>query len=59
MGSIFQVSVSANRYLYDQMMKADKKMCEALKDLLKEDFVAAEARGEVRGEIKGMIKLLS
>ena len=40
-------------------------MCEALKDLLKEDFAAAEARGEARGkvigeaqgEIKGMIKL--
>ena len=55
--SIFQVSVSANRHLYDRMMKEDKKMCEALKDLLKEDFVAAEARGEARGEIKGMIKL--
>ena len=36
-------------------------MCEALKDLLKEDFAAAEARGKVigeaQGEIKGMIKL--
>lgn len=55
--SIFQVSVSANRHLYDQMIKEDKKMCEALKDLLKEDFAAAEARGEARDEIKGMIKL--
>ena len=44
-------------------------MCEALKDLLKEDFAEAEARaeargaargkaiGEAQGEIKGMIKL--
>lgn len=55
--SIFQVSVSTNRQLYDQMTKEDKKMCEALKDLLKEDFAAAEARGEGRGEIKGAIKL--
>ena len=59
--SIFQVSVSTNRQLYDQMTKEDKKMCEALKDLLKEDFAAAEARGkaigEAQGEIKGMIKL--
>ena len=30
--SIFQVSVSANRQLYDQMTREDKKMCEALKD---------------------------
>ena len=59
--NIFQVSVSTNRQLYDQMTKEDKKMCEALKDLLKEDFAAAEARGKVigeaQGEIKGMIKL--
>jgi hypothetical protein len=67
--SIFQVSVSANRQLYDQMTREDKKMCEALKDLLKEDFAEAEARaeargaargkaiGEAQGEIKGMIKL--
>jgi hypothetical protein len=59
--SIFQVSVSTNRQLYDQMTKEDKKMCEALKDLLKEDFAAAEARGkaigEAQGEIKGTIKL--
>ena len=63
--SIFQVSVSTNRQLYNEMTKEDKKMCEALKDLLKEDFAAAEARGEARGkvigeaqgEIKGMIKL--
>ena len=63
--NIFQVSVSTNRQLYNEMTKEDKKMCEALKDLLKEDFAAAEARGEARGkvigeaqgEIKGMIKL--
>ena len=59
--SIFQVSVSTNRQLYNEMTKEDKKMCEALKDLLKEDFAAAEARGKVigeaQGEIKGMIKL--
>jgi hypothetical protein len=59
--SIFQVSVSTNRQLYDQMTKEDKKMCEALKDLLKEDFAAAEERGkaigEAQGEIKGTIKL--
>jgi hypothetical protein len=63
--SIFQVSVSANRQLYDQMTREDRKMCEALKDLLKEDFAEAEVRaeargkaiGEAQGEIKGMIKL--
>lgn len=28
-------------------------MCEALKDLLKEDFAAAEAMAEARGEARG------
>ena len=55
--SIFQVSVSANRQLYDQMTREDKKMCEALKDLLKEDFAAAEARGKASGKIEGVIQL--
>ena len=55
--SIFQVSVSANRQLYDQMTREDKKMCEALKDLLKEDFAAAEARGKASGKIEGAIQL--
>lgn len=54
--SIFQVSVSANRQLYDQMTREDKKMCEALKDLLKEDFAAAEAMAEARGKACGKIE---
>lgn len=54
--SIFQVSVSANRQLYDQMTREDKKMCEALKDLLKEDFAAAEAMAEARGKASGKIE---
>ena len=32
-------------------------MCEALRDFLKEDFEAVEARAEKTGEIKGAIKL--
>ena len=32
-------------------------MCEALRDLMKEEFEMTEARGEARGEVKGAIKL--
>ena len=54
--SVFQVSFSANRPTYDLMAMEDKNMCEALRDFLKEDFEAAEARGEERGEAIGEIK---
>ena len=58
---IFQVSVSANRELYDRMMKEDPEMCDALKELMKDEFLATEARGEARGisigEISGAIKI--
>lgn len=51
------MSNSANRQLYDQMTMEDKKMCEALMDLLKdniaEDIAAAEALAEARGEARG------
>jgi hypothetical protein len=61
---IYQVSVSANRELYVKMMKEDRGMCDALKELMKDEFMETEARGEARGkaigeaqgEIKGMIK---
>ena len=54
---VYQVSVSANRESYDRLMKEDPEMCEALRDLMKEEFEMTEARGEARGEVKGAIKL--
>ena len=66
---VYQVSVSANRESYDRLMKEDPEMCEALRDLMKEEFemteargqargeAIGEARGEARGEVKGAIKL--
>ena len=49
---VYQVSVSANRESYDRLMKEDPEMCEALRDLMKEEFEMTEARGEVKGAIK-------
>ena len=51
--SVFQVSVSANREIYDRMRKEDPKMCEALKDLMKDEFVKAEEKGREEGRKKG------
>lgn len=55
--SVFQVSFSANRTTYDLMVMEDENMCEALREFLKEDFEAVEAKAEKTGEIKGAIKL--
>ena len=44
--SVLQVSVSANKELYRKLRKEDTEMCAALKEIMKEDFDEAEARGE-------------
>ena len=50
--NVFQVSVSANRESYARLMKEDPEMCEALRDLMKEDFIKERKAGEIRGAIK-------
>ena len=50
--NIFQVSVSANKESYTRLLKEDPEMCEALRDLMKEDFEKTEERGEIKGAIK-------
>ena len=52
---VFQVSVSANRKIYDQLLE-DPLMCDALRDLMKDEFVKAEANGEARGVIIGAVE---
>lgn len=36
--AILQVSVSANKDFYERLRRYDKIMCDALKELMKEDF---------------------
>ena len=43
---IYQVSITANRELYDQIKKEDPKMCEALRELMRDELDEREARGE-------------
>ncbi len=40
--AVLQVSVSANWELYDMIRRSDKIMCDALKELMKEDFEKQE-----------------
>ena len=40
--AVLQVSVSANKELYEAIRRCDKVMCEALRELMKEDFEKQE-----------------
>lgn len=48
--AIFQVSVSANKALYRTVYGGELEMCQALQEIMKEDFEKAEARGTEKGE---------
>ena len=51
--AILQVSASANKDIFDEIYREGSDMCQALKDIMKEDFKKAEERGEKRGEKRG------
>lgn len=46
--AVLQVSVTANKELYDQIKRRDADMCDAIKELLKEEFEDAMVKGENR-----------
>lgn len=54
--TIFQVSIMANEDLYSRLLKENLEMCEAMRRIMKDDFIQAEADGEARGIEKGKIK---
>ena len=48
MDAILQVSASANQKIYQKIYKEEADMCQALREIMREDFKQAEAEGEVR-----------
>lgn len=48
--AVLQVSVSANKDIYEAIRRCDKAMCDALRELMKEDFEKQEL--ETRQETK-------
>lgn len=40
--AVLQVSVSANKEIYEAIRRCDKVMCDALRELMKEDFEEKE-----------------
>ncbi|MBQ6315901.1 MAG: flagellar biosynthesis protein FlgM [Oscillospiraceae bacterium] len=56
--AVLQVSASANPEMYRRIYKEGPEMCQALREIMKEDFVEAEARGEAKGTIIGAVGTL-
>ena len=46
--AILQVSASANQALFRRIREEDAEMCQALREIMKEDFEQAEEKGESR-----------
>lgn len=47
--AVLQVSVQANRNIYGEIRRRNQSMCDALKELFKEDLEEAHARGREEG----------
>ena len=52
--AVYQVSVSANREVYENLRKEDQTVCDALRDLMKEDFLRVEGEYLAKGLAKGI-----
>jgi hypothetical protein len=55
--AVYQVSVSANREVYENLRKEDQAVCDALRDLMKEDFLRVENEGLAKG-IAGAVEIM-
>ena len=55
--AVYQVSVSANREVYENLRKEDQAVCDALRDLMKEDFLRVENEGLAKG-ITGAVEIM-
>ena len=51
--AVLQVSVSANREIYSRIAEEDNNMCEALRELFKDEIDVLVADGEARGVALG------
>ena len=52
--AVLQVSVSANKGTYSRIAEEDNNMCEALRELFKDEIDGLVADGEARGEARGV-----
>lgn len=57
--AILQVSYSANKEIYEQIRKGDSAMCEALRDLFKDELEEQYQAGEAKGISQGISQGIS
>ena len=55
--AVLQVSVKANDELYREIRR-DANMCDALRELMKDDLEDARKLGESEGEVRGAAKII-
>lgn len=56
--AVLQVSITANRAAYEKLGREDPAMCDALRDLMKEDFVKERAEGRAEGRADLLVSLV-
>ena len=54
--AVLQASVSANYEIYQKVRRANG-MCEALRELMKDEIEQDVARGEMRGKAEGIVEM--
>ena len=54
--AVLQVSVSVNKMLYEKINGRSETMCEALRDLFKDDLEKAEKSGFSKGKLEGRLE---
>ncbi len=56
--AVLQVSVNVNRQLYDDIKRRDPKMCEALKELMKDELMEARTEGINVGTTRDLLTVV-
>jgi hypothetical protein len=56
--AVLQVSIAANPILYRVIRRDDQAMCEALRELMKDDIAQGRAEGRAQGRAEGAKELL-
>lgn len=56
--AVLQVSVSANKEIYEAIRRCDKVMCEALRELMKEDFEKHERETKLETLLEAIRNLM-
>jgi hypothetical protein len=54
--AVLQVSIAANPALYSTIRRDDQAMCEALRELMKDEIALEKAQGRAEGRVEGRVE---